>query len=272
MPKKVLKTSRQASSIEDRIIDVEESVGGQTALFYGRSGTGKTALSATYPHPLLVLDIKERGTETIRKVPGVKIFRVDKWEDFEEVYWYLKDGKHSFKSVSLDQITTLQDLAMVKVKEDNGQSEANPMSQRSWGRVSGLLKTWLLNFRDLRDEGLNIVFLAHDKSTVQEGEDQEDQLDPNIGARIMPSVSSFLNGAVDVIGNTFIKETMTGPKGQRVREVKYGLRVGPHAYYSTKLRVPMGSGQTVPDIILNPTYEKLQKISRGESTSPPTKR
>lgn len=262
--KKLAKT--KDDSIESRILDVQEITSGQTALFYGRSSTGKTALSSTYPKKMLVLDIKERGTETIRNVEGIKVLQVDQWEEIEESYWYLKKGGHGFVTVSLDQITTMQDVAMDKVRRDDGLSETDLISKRNWGRISGLLKTWLLNFRDLRDDGINVIFLAHDRSNIPD-DSEEDQLDPNIGARIMPSVSSFLNGAVDVIGNTFIQERMEGPKGAKVRKVSYGLRVGPHAFYSTKLRVPIGSGIEVPDIILNPSYEKLQRISRGEALS-----
>lgn len=261
MPKKLSQPKK--SSIESEIMDIEESVTGTTAIFYGRSGTGKTALSSTFPKSMLVLDIRERGTETIRKVAGMKVLRVDDWTKLEEIYWYLKEGKHDFKTISLDQITTLQDVAMEKVKEDDGLSANDPISQRQWGRISGLMKTWLLNFRDLRDTGLNIVFLAHDRSNVPEDSD-EDTIDPSVGARIMPSVSALLNGAVDIIGNTFIQEKMEGPKGAKIRKVSYGLRVGPHAIYSTKLRVPVGTGVVVPDIIVNPTYEKLMAISRGE--------
>lgn len=262
MPKKL----QSKPSIESEILDIEESVTGTTALFYGRSGTGKTALSSTFPKDMLVLDIRERGTETIRKVPGMKVIRVDDWEKLEEVYWYLKEGSHNFKTVSLDQITTLQDVAMEKVRSDDNMGPNDIISQRNWGRISGLLKTWLLNFRDLRDTGLNVVFLAHDRSNLPE-DSEEDTIDPSVGARIMPSVSALLNGAVDIIGNTFIQEKMEGPKGAKIRKVGYGLRVGPHAVYSTKLRVPIGSGVEVPDIILNPTYEKLMAISRGEVRS-----
>lgn len=260
MPKKL----SSKSSLESEILDIEESVTGQTALFYGRSGTGKTAISSTFPKPMLVLDIRERGTETIRKVSGMKVLRVDNWEKLEEAFWYLAEGKHQFQTVSLDQITTLQDVAMEKIRADDDLGPNDIISQRNWGRISGLLKTWLLNFRDLRDTGLNVVFLAHDRSNIPE-EGEEDTIDPSVGARIMPSVSSLLNGAVDIIGNTFIQEKMEGPKGAKVRKVSYGLRVGPHAVYATKLRVPIGTGVEVPDIILNPTYDKLMKISRGEA-------
>lgn len=263
MPKK-LQSKKTAPSIESEIMNIEESVTGQTALFYGRSGTGKSALSGTFPKPMLVLDIKERGTETLRKTAGIKVLRVDTWEKLEEAYWYLKEGSHDFNTVSLDQITTLQDVSMDKVRADDGLGPEDLISKRNWGRMSGLLKTWLLNFRDLRDQGLNVVFLAHDRSNIPD-ETEDEALDPNIGARIMPSVSSFLNGAVDIIGNTFIQEKMEGPKGAKIRKVSYGLRVGPHAFYNTKLRIPMGSGIEVPDIILNPTYEKLMSISRGEA-------
>jgi hypothetical protein len=42
------------------------------------------------------------------------------------------------------------------------------------------------------------------------------------------------------------------------------MRLGPHAYYDTKIRRPKGAGP-IPDVVVNPSYKKLLAISRGEA-------
>lgn len=228
------------------------------ALFWGRSGTGKTTLSSTFPAPVLLLDVREKGTDSVSNVKGMKVGAITEWKELEEVYWYLKEAPHGFKTVVLDQVTTLQDMAMDQARKNVGETR-DP--RRIFGEAGQLMKTWLLNYRDLIDEDIHVVFIAHDR--VNKGEEGgDDQIDPEVGPRIMPSVATFLNGSVKIIGNTFIRETSSIINKRRVRKAEYGIRVGPHAYYTTKMRAPRGI--EVPDVIMDPTYDKLLAVMRGD--------
>lgn len=223
-------------------------------LVYGRSGTGKTTFAATFPKPALLIDVREKGTDSVSNVEGLDVIQVDTWEEFEEVYWYVKQEK-KYKSVIIDQVSQLQDVCMESVLKAEGKEV---MSQRTWGNVSGLMKTWLLNYRDLIDEGINVCFLAHDRTTDSDS-DSEDQIDPSVGPRLMPSVAGTLNGSVKAIGCTYIREALL--EGE-IRKIEYGMRLGPHAYYTTKLRVPPGA--SVPESIFNPSYDRVMKLMSGE--------
>lgn len=255
------------SEIGDLIAPVSDLEQPMTALFYGKSGSGKTALAATFPKPILFLDIRERGLETIAKEKDIKVISVDDWVKFERTYWYLKNEKHPFKTIVLDQITALQGVCMDQVRLDDNLDVTDKMHRGQWGTISGLMQQWLLNYRDLRDDGMCVVFLAHDRSKSSEDESGEDQIDPSVGARLMPSVTSFVNGMVSVIGNTFIREKVVKlDGGKKEKTAQYRLRIGPHAYYDTKIRRPKDSGP-IPESVLNPSYEKLLAISRGEDIS-----
>ncbi len=237
-------------SIADRIQSVKTLPKVLALLVYGRSGTGKTTFSSSLPKPILLIDVREKGTDSISQTDGVDVIRIDSWADFEEVYWYVSNDESKYASVVIDQVSSLQDLAMEKVMEDESK---DAMSQRLWGTVSGMMKTWLLNYRDLIDRGINICFIAHDK-TSKEGDTEEDQLEPLAGPRLMPSVAGVLNGAVTAIGSTYIRETFDDGN----REVEYRMRLGPHAHYVTKLRNPMGT--ITPESILNPTFDKIMNL------------
>lgn len=255
------------SGIADLIAPVSDLEQPMTALFYGKSGSGKTALAATFPKPILFLDIRERGLETIAKEEDIKVIQVDDWVRFERMYWYLKNEDHGFKSVILDQITALQGICMDQVRKDDNLDATDKMHRGQWGTISGLMQQWLLNYRDLRDEGMCVAFLAHDRSKSSEDDSGEDQIDPSVGARLMPSVTSFVNGMVSVIGNTFIREkNVKLDGGKKEKKAEYRLRIGPHAYYDTKIRRPKDAGP-IPESILNPSYKKLLAISRGEDIS-----
>lgn len=239
-------------------------------LAYGRSGTGKTTFASSFPKPLLLLDIKEKGTDSISNVKDVQVAKIEDWHQIEDVYWYLDRGKHGFKTVVLDQMTALQDLAMRKVMKDEGKEEGDHTSKRIFGMVSGLMKTWIEHYRDLIDRDVHVVFLAHDRVTTSDDDTAGDErIDPSVGARMMPSAASFLNGAVKIIGNTFIRENYTIENRRKVRSVEYCMRIGPHAYYTTKTRSPVGV--TAPEVIVDPTYDKLVAVMEGTYSDQPTR-
>lgn len=240
-----------------------------TALFYGRSGTGKTTLSGSFPKPLLLIDIGEKGTDSLAGEDGVDVIKVTDWAEIEEIYWELKDEDHNYKSVVVDAVHSMQGLALTEAKLSSGKKLTDQTSQRDFGQASGLMNTWLFNYRDLADLDINIIFLAHDKVQEVDTEDDSDMILPEVGPRLMPSVASALTGAVNVVGNTYIREIVTKPKkaGEKThREVQYCLRIGPHGYYTTKIRRPKDFD--IPEFIVDPTYDKLANVIQGKGTKP----
>lgn len=260
MPKKVTKATTEAPAIEDRFRPIHELQPSLSMLVYGRSGTGKTAFGSTFPKPMLLLDVRDRGTDTIANIEGIDYMSVESWDDLEQVYWYLQRGASKYKSVVIDQISQLQDVAMSKVRQDEGLTEHDVISKRAWGQISGLLKTWLFNYRDLTDLGLHVLFIAHERTNDAEETDGE-MINPNVGARLMPSVASAVNGAVNVIGCTFIREVYD-EEDLNKKEIQYCMRIGPHALYTTKIRQPVGA--KTPDVLVNPTFDKIMALSRGQ--------
>lgn len=242
-----------------------------SVLGYGRSGTGKTTFASTFPKPILLLDIRERGTDSVSNVKSLDVGEVNDWGQFVDMYWYLANENHPYKTVVVDQITQLQDLAIVQAMKDDGKDPKESISKRNWGQAAGLMKTWLLNYRDLIDRGMHVVFLAHDRLTSGEDDSGEDQIDPSVGARLMPSVASFVNGMVKIIGNTYIRETYSIENKRKVRSVEYAMRIGAHAYFTAKARSPVG--HQVPESIVNPSFDQLVSVMQGKyAETKPTKR
>jgi len=257
----------EGRDIMTRVKPVAEGDEFLTSLFYGRSGTGKTTLASTYPKRIILLDFKDRGTDSIRDVKGIDILAMDAWSDVEDVYWALRRDKGQYKSVVLDTVAGMQNLAIAKVKEDNNIDESESISRRGWGEVAGLMNTWLMNFRDLP---MHVVFLAPDriKNNTSEDEDEEVQpeegrLEPEVGPAVIPSVARSLNAAVKVIGNTYIRQRQKVKEGKVVEITGYMVRVGPHPYYITKIRSPKSF--KTPGSIIDPSFDKIIKIMKGEN-------
>ena len=257
--------------IAGRIKPVSESTNGLSLVVYGRPGTGKTNLFATFPKPSILLDIFQDGTDTIADVDGVDVIKITDWDQTEELYWYLSKGKgkSKYKSVGIDQVTEAQDLCMDFVKSESGKDADDVISKRMWGEISGEMKTFIKNYRSLVTLGKHVVFNAHERESEDESVDDA-QIAPNIGPRLMPSLQSFLCGQVSVIGNTFIREQFKHDGGKRVRRVDYAMRIGPHAYYTTKVRHPVGID--TPDVVVDPSFETIMAIVKGRYKKPVAKK
>lgn len=269
------KSSRAADvpdyrKIKRKIKAVDDFVVEGNAVLYGPPGTGKTTLGGTWPGPVLFIDCKERGTDSIRDMEGVDVLRADEWQDVDDIYWYLKKEAHKYKTVVMDTVSQAQDLSVRKIMEDKGQDYEEgalgnwgTMTKSDWGTNATRMKTMILQFRDLP---MNVVFIAHDRMFGGEEEDDENIISPSMGPRLSPSVATVLNGAVNVIGSTFIRERTVKKKvgkgkkmrTKEIRRIEYGLRLGPHAHYITKIRKPKRI--ELPSVLVNPSYKKIVAI------------
>ena len=259
----VKKEAAPTSSILDKIQPVTELKTNTVMMVYGRSGTGKTHFGSTFPKPILFIDTNERGTETIALEEDIDVVRVTEWTEIDELYWALlnKETDVAYKSIVIDQVSNLQDIGMAEVLRKGRKGRDETFTQRNWGQLSGMLKQFISDFRDLSDH-YNLLLIAHERIN-EAGDDEEESIEPSIGARVMPSVSSFLDGAVDAIGSTFIKERWETEDKEEVRHVDYCMRIGPHAYYSTKIRRPVSAGP-IPELLINPTFQKVKDLTTGK--------
>jgi phage nucleotide-binding protein len=240
--------------ILDRIKSVKDIQTHMKVLVYGRSGTGKTTFASTFPGPILFLDIKENGTESVSDVEGAERLDIESVSDMNEIFDALLADPKLYKTVIIDSVTMLEKIVVAEVK-----AKTKKMTFKEWGEVSATLNEIIISFRDLP---CHVVFLAQDKTKTEDAARAEDDLDPEVGASLMPSVVKLLNGAVSVIGHTFIRQKEVIINNESKTKMQYRLRIGPSPFYITKIRKPVGF--IVPESIVNPTYEKILKIQKGE--------
>lgn len=253
------KLNRPARSVESRIRPLNEVERHVAMLAYGDQKTGKTVFACTFPKPLLLIDIMEEGTDSVIDVDGVDVVPAESTGDMEDLYWML-EGKTKYKSVVLDQMTGLQNLVIREMKEKKNQRADDVFSQRSYGQLGGWMQQWILNYRNLIKHDMHVCFLSHQKRIEPQDED-DDRLAPEITTALTGSITNFLLGAVSVIGNQFIRESYN--KKTKETEMQHCMRLV-SGFYRCGIRRPVSAGP-VPEYIKDPTFEKILKLSKGES-------
>lgn len=254
----------------DRVKPVKKISKPRSWAIYGRAGTGKTTLAGTFPGPILLIDCKDEGTDSVSDVKGLDVFEAETAEDVEELFWELRDNPNGYKTVIIDTVTQLQQMKVEELLEGKNlkgktAGDWGTLTKQDWGTVGGWMKKIITDYRSL---DMEVVFLAQDR-VFNGGEDEEGgdgAINPEVGPRLSPAVMAHLCSAVHMVGNTFIRDRVKVKKvnGKKVEEVvkEYCIRLGPSSSYITKLRKPRGI--ELPDFLSNPTYEDILEIVTGE--------
>jgi AAA domain len=203
--------SQISERVESKIVDASELPTNRRFLIYGKAKAGKTRLASSAPDVLLV-DVNEKGTESVRRNMNPKVYPVETWSEINDLYWYLAEGKHNFRSVALDGITAMQTLCMNFVLGEavalDASRDPDMPTRQVWGKVTQLMKTQITNYRNLP---MNVVFTALTRRNIL-GED-EGEAESSVGPACSPSVSAHLEQAVDVIGYIYKREVMVKVRG-----------------------------------------------------------
>lgn len=270
MKSKNIKNKRpnKIQGVEDKLQDLMDLESPTCILLYGRPGTGKTTIASTAPKPLLLIDVKDLGTESAKREDvqrgDITIYQMEEFDDIYKIYDYIKENPTRFKSVVIDHWTALQELCHNKVMKEEGKVN---MSQQMFGFSSSYLKEIIGLFKDLTSLNINPIFICQDRLESGEG-DGEDQLIPEVGPALMPSISRLICASSRVIGHTYLQEKVEKLSDAKIsRSIEYRLRLGPNPYYITKVTRPFGS--PCPPYLVDATYQDIISIVKGEWTPKP---
>lgn len=252
---------------------------GIKVLLYGESGTGKTTLWATFPHPIRVLicsggnrpgELRSVDTTENRK----RIFPVHV-RTVEEVGAALADAER-FATVVLDHVSGLQDLTLKELlglDELPAQKGWGLASQQQWGQSTAQCKEVLRVMLALPG---NVVIVGQQRTFGgrDDGVDPE-VVKPVVGVGVTPSLAGWLNPACDYVVQTFkrprtreVESEIAGQKvttTERLKGVEYCLRTGPHDVFMTKFRLPRG--RELPEYVTDPSYAKLIALVEGRAVT-----
>ena len=226
-------------AVADEIRPVSEGSNYLTMVVYSRNGVGKTTFACSSGLRTLVIDCNEKGTQSVRKVPGVDKFVLGNFERLDWVYWYLRAGNHPYKVVVIDTVTMLAMMCMKFILKDDADRDIgrDPMmpDKRHWGKLGEMIKDAIIKFRNLSEHPTNpvhVIFTAQEKTTYNEDE-ETGEMAVEIHPELSPSPRSTLLSAVAIIGRMYTREVeLDGGRKEQERR----MLLGTHPKYVSKNR------------------------------------
>lgn len=229
-------------------------------LVYSRNKKGKSTFGISAGvEQTLVLD-PEHGTDEMKK-KNPHVWHMEKWQDTDDAYNYLRYSKHPYKWVNVDGITKLSNMSLkyvMKLQEEKSLDRIPGMvQQRDYGKSGELMKDLLTKFHNLP---MGIIFTAQERqeSPFDDDEDEDvEEASASFVADLPKGVRGYVNSIVDVIGRLYVVKVEDKPERR--------LWVGDSVKYDTGYR----SDFILPDYIRNPTIPKLVRLMRTGSARPP---
>lgn len=195
---------------------------------YGRNKVGKTTFACSSDLKTLLIDCNEQGWKAARRRPNVDVFPLEYWDQLDWVYWFLKSGQHEYQVVVLDTVTMLANIGMKWVLGDEAARDPSRDPQmpdkRSWGKLGEVVKTTIINFRNLP---MHVIITAQEKTTATEDDDGGGTV-TEVHPELSPSPRSVLLSAVDIIGRLYTSE-VEGAEGKKKMERR--MLLGTHPKY-----------------------------------------
>jgi hypothetical protein len=268
--KKKSSTKKQPQGIESRLKDLTDFEEPIITVIWGRSGHGKTTTASTWPKPMLIVDVNDKGSESAKSIKlkkgDITVFEAKNADDLEEIIDFVDNNPTKYRTIVIDHLTQVQEFYKDRIMEEEGKKK---MTQPMFGTLSGYMKEFIMRVRSLNELGVYPVMLAQDRTDEVETPDEE-LLDPDIGPAMTPAVQKFLIASSKIVGRQYIasyqKKIKVNGIPKKVPVTEYRLFIGPNPYYATKIRKPQGA--YCPEYLVNPNFNDLVAITKGEYKEP----
>lgn len=228
---------------------------------YGRQKKGKTTLGLSAGVDKTLVADPERGTDEFKK-KNPFAWHIEKWEDLDDLYYYLKEGKHPYEWVVLDGLTKFNNMALkyvMRLQEERSLDRIPGMVQKQdYGKSGELMKDFIERFHKLP---MGVIYTAQERQG-ESFDSEEDEDAEAAGASYIPDlpkgVRGYVNSVVDVIGRIYVVK-IEGSDESEVAERR--LWIGESVKYDTGYR----SDFVLPDYVRRPTIPKLVSLMRTGS-------
>jgi hypothetical protein len=192
------------------------------------------------------------------------VWAVNSWEDLDDVYKFLREGKHDYEWVAIDGLTRIANMSlrwvMFQAEQRDLDRRPGQVGKQDYGKSGEAVKAMLYNFHNL--DKMGVIFTAQERmmDAIPSGDEDEDSEESAIMyvPDLPKGVRGAVNSIVDVIGRLYTVKAEVKVKGTTdTREVlQRRLWIEPHVSYDTGYR----SAHTLPPYLKNPTVGKLQEL------------
>ena len=216
--------------------------------------THNTTFINSLPGEVLVIDT-DHGLASVTPEERFSVAECYTWEDVEEAINLAND----FDSIAIDHFTNVQELLY---KDLMAKKNAKQMSLNLYGEASIILRAFIDTLVRLSYSGKNVYVICQQKSV-----NVEEVTDENVPAQIIPnlmeSVSKYLTASSRILGHTERITKSKIVKGNKKVKDFYQVRLAGNPVYN--LKVTRKPGLTIPDTIINPTWDELVGLTDGST-------
>lgn len=227
--------------------DIEQS---NLWVVYGKSNTGKTWVSSTFPKPIIYAQVGDDGSHTIQGVEGIDVILIKSVQDLKDfAKEILRDKKYATVVVDTFSMFTSEWTNEKVVKK------GKRMTQQLWGDLKTDTEDLIKDFSKAAKSHI-VVLNCHETTDSIEG--MEDEIAPDVRPSVSKGARTYLEGMANY-GIHTVKITREVTKGNSTKEVvKYAADIGPNPYYWTKFQIDPSI--KLPKRIINPTYDKIMDL------------
>jgi phage pi2 protein 07 len=235
---------------------------------YARNKKGKTTFGLTGGvDKTLVLD-PEHGTDMM-KTKNPHVWHIEKWEDIDEAYNFIRLGDHEYEWIVVDGLTRLSQMSLkytMRLQEERSIDRIpGQVQQRDYGKAGEVMKTMLTNFQNLQ---YGVIFTSQERAN-EAADSEEDEDIESESMEYVPDlpkgVRGYVNSIVDVIGRLYVVKI----EDEKTQTTKAQRRmwIGESLKYDTGYR----SDYVLPDMVKLPTIPKLLSLMESGKVPAPRK-
>jgi AAA domain-containing protein len=243
-------------------------------LIHGPQGSGKSALAATIAAvgPTLYIDLTgEKGIRSFQGAPGsqnIRVVRPPSITELDDIFWLLKSGKHPFRAVVMDSLSSVQKMAMrfIQGADETAVKEIRqgraPATMQNWGQTLDIMIDTATFWYGLADAGstspMHVVMTAQTKITESEDTGLVTRV-PDVQRGALTSVLA----TPDYVLYTDLEENpdyFSDPDTQP--QMNHIVRFGNNTSYRTKARLPYHLRGRIPAVMGRKKALNLVDLSR----------
>lgn len=237
--------------ILDRAVPVGELGQSKLWVVYGKSGAGKTEFLASFPKPLLYIQIGDDGSNTIGDREGIDALRISNIKELKQALEEARLDDH-YATIAVDTFS----LLVNEWTDENAVKKNKRMTQQMWGDLKTDTEELIKSSHILASKKI-VVLTCHEVADSIEG--YEDEITPDVRPSLSKGARTYLesmaNFGIHLAVNQKEKDMPDG--STKVMSVHIA-HIGSNPYYWVKTQKP--ASIQLPEAIINPTYGKINKL------------